>query len=87
MDENLTSMHGTTTHAKPEGSVGNVLEPTTQQLILTNAELGSQNIHNLLLRGKPFEDLGLGTSPATTMANLARLLVLLSQEQEVETDY
>ena len=57
MDENVTSMHGRTTHAKPEGSVGNVLAPTTQQLILTNAELGSQNIHNLFLLGNPFEDL------------------------------
>ena len=57
MDENATSMHGRTTHAKPEGSVGNVLAPTTQQLILTNAELGSQNIHNLFLLGNPFEDL------------------------------
>ena len=55
--------------------------------VLTNAELGSQNIHNLFLRGKSFEDLELGTLLATTMATLARPLVLLSQEQKAETDY
>ena len=47
------------THAKPDGSVGIFTATTGQQLFVTKAEgIGNHNVSSMLLRGKPFEDLG-----------------------------
>ena len=47
------------THAKPDGSVGIFTATTGQQLFVTKAEgIGNHNVSSMLLRGKPFQDLG-----------------------------
>ena len=52
-------MHSASIHAKPEGSVGIFTASTGQQLFVTSAEgIGAHTVPSLLLRGKPFEDLG-----------------------------
>ena len=61
-------------HVKPDGSVGAYNE---QQILWTSSEGMGQNMHNILLRGKPFEDLG---SIVTSVAGLNRPLVLISQD-------
>lgn len=72
-------------HTKPDGSVGNFIGTSAPQLILTTSDgSGQHSLQNLMLRGKPLEDLG---SVASTMAGLNRPLVLISQENNVETDY
>ena len=73
-----------TSHAKPDGSVGNFSATSAQQIFWTNADgTGQQNVHNLVLRGKPLEDLG---SIATSVTGLSRPVVLISQENG-DTDY
>ena len=62
-------------HVKPDGSVGAYNE---QQILWTSSEGMGQNMHNILLRGKPFEDLG---SIVTSVAGLNRPLVLISQDK------
>ena len=61
-------------HVKPDGSVGAYNE---QKILWTSSEGMGQNMHNILLRGKPFEDLG---SIVTSVAGLNRPLVLISQD-------
>ena len=47
------------THAKPDGSGGIFTATMGQQLFVTSAEgIGNNNVSSILLRGKPFEDLG-----------------------------
>ena len=54
------------------------------KIFWTNADgTGQQNVHNLVLQGKPLEDLG---SIATSMTGLSRPVVLISQENG-DTDY
>ena len=64
-------------NAKPDGSVSNINATTAQQLIVASEGGIETNMHNFLLRGKPFEALG-------SMAGLNKPLVVISQE---ETDY
>ena len=61
-------------HVKPDGSVGAYNE---QQILWTSSEGMGQNMHNILLREKPFEDLG---SIVTSATGLNRPLVLISQD-------
>ena len=64
--------------AKPDGSVSNINTTTSQQLIVASeGGIRTANMHNFLLRGKPFEALG-------SMAGLNKPLVVISQD---ETDY
>ena len=73
------------THTKPDGSVANFMETSAPQLILTTADgSGQHSLQNLMIRGKPLEDLA---SVASTMASLNQPLVLVSQEHNVEADY
>ena len=64
-------------HVKPDGSVGAYNE---QQILWTSSEGMGQNMHNILLRRKPFEDLG---SIVTSVAGLNRPLVLISQDNGI----
>lgn len=73
-----------TSHAKPDGSVGNFSTTSAQQIFWTTADgTGQQNVHNLVLRGKPLVDLG---SIATSVTGLSRRVVLISLENG-DTDY
>ena len=75
------SLHLHQLHAKPDGSVSNFVTTTAPQLFLSTAEGKGQQ--NLMLGGKPLEDLG---SVVATMSGLSRPLVLISQENS-DTDY
>ena len=75
------SLHLHQLHAKPDGSVSNFVMTTAPQLFLLTAQGKGQQ--NLMLRGKPLEDLG---SVVATMSGLSRPLVLISQENS-DTDY
>ena len=73
-----------TSQAKPDSSVGNFSATSAQQIFWTNADgTGQQNVHNLVLREKPLEDL---ISIATSVTGLSRPVVLISQENG-DTDY
>ena len=66
-------------HAKPNGGVGNYIVPG-HQLIVTNPDAaGPSNMHNVLMQGKPLEDLA---SISATMAGFNRPLVVISQERD-----
>ena len=61
-------------NAKPDGSVSNVNATTSQQLIVASeGGIGTANMHNFLLPGKLFEDIG-------SMAGLNKPLVLILQD-------
>ena len=71
----------TSLHAKPDGSVGNFILPG-HPLVMTSADcIGQSTLHNVMLRGKPLEDL----ASISSMAGFNRPIVVISQEQE--TDY
>ena len=73
-----------TSHTKPDASMGNFNITSGHQLFVTNADcIGQQNMHNVLLWGKPLKDLA---SILATMAGFNRPLVVISQEQG-ETEY
>ena len=75
MAEELT-MQSASNHAKPDGRVGIFNAMTAHQLFVTNAEgNGTHNMQSLILRGKPFEDLG-------NIRGLNRPLVVITQDGE-----
>lgn len=72
-----------TSHTKHEGSVGIFTGTSAPKLLITTA--AQPILQNMMLRGKPLEDLD--SVAAATLAGLNRPLVRISQEQDVETDY
>lgn len=65
-------------HAKLEGSVASFSTATAHPLFMANAGcIATPNVQNILLRGKPFEDLG-------NMAGLNRPLVVITQDRETD---
>ncbi|MEW8542094.1 MAG: hypothetical protein AB2693_01045 [Candidatus Thiodiazotropha sp.] len=71
-------------HAKPDGSVNSYSASSAQQIFWTAADgIGQQSVQNVLLRGKPLEDLG---SIASSITGLNRPVVLISQDNG-DTDY
>ena len=72
------TMHSASPLAKPESSAGIFTATTGQQLFVTSAEGIGHNVQSLLLRGKPFEDLG-------SIAGLSnRPLVMITQDGGTE---
>ena len=69
---------GTPGNAKPDGGVGNFMVPN-QLVNMTTAE--QSVLHNIMLRGKPFEDLA-SISTSMPMAGFNRPLVVITQEND-----